>query len=122
MSIKQVKAVVTPNVEKGIPNALSVTFNLDVPDSVQEYIDRLGETVVKSIIDQQYTIKAQAAARIKLIAKKSAEEIQAWADTYKPSEGKEKMTKAEKAAKLTNDMTPEELQELLKKLKAKLQK
>ena len=115
MSIKTINAVVTEKPEKGI-EAASVSFDFNVPDTVADYVTKYGEDVTKNILDQQLTIKLQAAARTKLTKGKTGEEIQAWAETFVPGVSPERKSPVDKIAALMAGLSPEQREALKSKV------
>jgi len=119
MGQERVSAVVTAKPDKGIEEA-GAAVDYTFPDSVAEYVEIFGEEVVKSIIHQQSKIKLQAGMRTHLLSGKSAEEIQAWADNWRPGLAKPKMSNLNKALKATEGMNDEELRSFLSDIKARM--
>ena len=120
MSIRQITAVVPVNEKKGITEQMSCTVNFDVPDTVAEYTQRYGEEVSKAILDQQLNVKVQAGIRGKLIKGRTAEEIQAWADSYVPGAPPSRKDPVEDLASKMAKLTPEQRDALKARLKEKL--
>jgi len=117
MSKKNVTAVVKANPDKGIEEQLSVTFEYDLPDSVDAYKEKFGEEVTKSILDQQTTIKVQAGARDKLKKGKTAEEIQAWASSFVPGAAPQRKDPVDKIADLFAGLSDEQKRAFLQNMK-----
>jgi len=126
--IKAVKAVVTAKPEKGLDEDLEVVINHDFPETLEDYVDKLGDEVVLGIINQQYTIKLQALMRGRMVSKdkdgniqpsgQTAEEIEAAASTWVPGAPREKATTVEKLAKKAAKMSDDELEEFIAMVKA----
>ena len=101
----------------------SLTFPLEIGQTVEENINLFGEDVVQSIFKAQAVIKAQAYVRSLMSAKKEDGSLR-----YDDNEISEKFSewkltggnrvvksKEEKALELLQDMSPEKLQEVLER-------
>jgi len=111
-------ANVTPNPEKGIEEGFA-SVQIQFPETVNEAVDNLGEDVVYSLLKQEVVKRAQSAIRALIKSGKSAPEIQASLESWRPGLGRPKMSKVDKAIKLTSGMSDEELKALLDSVKSR---
>ena len=118
MATETIKAVITANEEKGI-EAASASVDYTFPDTVEEFVELMGEEVVFNNLKQQVKIKLQAGMRSATKAGKSADELQAWADGWRPGLARPKKSAVDKAITAAEGMTEEELQKFLAEIQAR---
>jgi GH18 family chitinase len=98
------------------PDTVSVEY--DVPESLEELVAKFGNDAVVSAARGQIVIGLQAYLRGNI--EKSAEELQALADQWKPGTRTPGVKKSafEKASSAITSLSAEERAELLRKLQA----
>lgn len=108
----------------------SATVEYDMPETLENAVKKFGEDVVYNKFVDAVTIDVQAGMRRQLVDKtdkdgkvtspaKSQEEIQAWANEYRPSAGGGvRLTAVEKATNAIKSMTQEQRAALLAELTA----
>jgi hypothetical protein len=101
--------------------ATTVTVNYDIPGSVSEAISKYGENTVYDLLSRALTLGVQALVRVKMGKGETDQAaLQAAVDNWTPGVRGPvtRQTPLERASSALKGMTPEQLAELLAKVKA----
>ena len=109
MALQEVNAQVAKGERKGEV----ITINYDLPQTVDEALQRYGEEVVFSRFQSSLVIDIQSAMRTKIRKGLNQDEIQAEMEKWEPQVKAVGRTKEEKVRDLLSKLTPEERAELL---------
>ena len=99
--------------------SVAFDYNLGVDESQEALNERFGKEVVASFGRRAIVIAAQSHARTLIKAGKTAEEIQAAMNEWKPGMPRQTISKVEKATALISTLSDDERAALLKDLKTK---
>ena len=95
----------------------TASVTVPFPETVEEAVSAWGEEVAYSLLRQEATKRLQSSIRSQLAQGKDQASIQEALASWKPGVGRPKVSKIEKALKLTSGMSDEELRALLAKIK-----
>lgn len=95
-----------------------VDFDYDFGDSLEETIEKFGESVVHKFAIRGFTIAAQGTARGLMKSGKSHAEIVEHMKTWKPDEPRQVKSKEERVKELLGKMTPEQREALAAELRS----
>lgn len=101
-------------------DARVVTFNYDIPTTLNDLVGKYGESEVTELASRAITLAVQALARQKAAAGSSDEDIQAAVNAWQPGVRGPVTRKSplERASAALANMSKEELAELMSKVKA----
>lgn len=111
---------ITTKAGKG-DEAKKVTVNYDIPSDLAGYVSKFGEALTAEFARRSLTLGINALTRPLILAGKTQEEIQAAVDSWVPGTRGPRTQKSplERATAALGAMSPEDLAELLAKVKAK---
>ena len=106
------------SVTKTLQTGETATSTIKFPETVAETVSWLTEPVTMSIITRQLTLKVQSYMSTLLKGGKTAEEIQAAVNAWKPGMVKPKKSAVDRILEGFTELSPEEKKAMLEKLRA----
>ncbi|HEY7506614.1 MAG TPA: hypothetical protein VH621_03340 [Nitrososphaera sp.] len=112
------KEILTVKITSGDNKGAEVSFNYDLPATLQEAIDQLSEPVVEALAIRSIVVAVQGHARGLLNSGKTEQEIQTAMNDWRPGMPRQVKSAEEKFDELWEKMSPEDRAAIQKRMKA----